>query len=144
MGSPITSDGYRAFLAQGDLAVRLRRELEGLDNHDIANLQQRGVAVRRALLETPLPDDLAAEILDAYRELGGQRPDLAVAVRSSATAEDLPEASFAGQQESFLNIRGEGALLESSRRCFASLFKDRSISYRGSFNPSSMRRNRTS
>lgn len=129
-GFAITSDGYRAFLGQGDLAERLSRELDGLDTRDIADLQRRGAAVRQALLETPLPDDLAAEIVTAYQELGGQRPDLAVAVRSSATAEDLPEASFAGQQESFLNVRGETALLESSRRCFASLFKDRAISYR--------------
>lgn len=129
-GFAITADAYRAFLEKDNLAERLRAELQGLDTHDLAGLQQRGANIRRALLATELPADLAAEILEAYRELGGTRSNLAVAVRSSATAEDLPEASFAGQQESFLNVRGEAALLEASRRCFASLFKDRAISYR--------------
>lgn len=129
-GFAITADAYRAFLEKDNLAERLRAELRGLDTHDLAGLQQRGANIRRALLATELPADLAAEILEAYRKLGGTRSDLAVAVRSSATAEDLPEASFAGQQESFLNVRGEATLLEASRRCFASLFKDRAISYR--------------
>ena len=96
------------------------------------SLPDTGARLRAALLAAPWPEESAEAIRAAYRDLCARigRPDADVAVRSSATAEDLPDASFAGQQESFLNIRGEAALLEACRRCYASLFTDRAISYR--------------
>jgi pyruvate,water dikinase len=97
----------------------------------MANLSERGQAVRQAILNATLPADLQTVIGDAYRQLqGGSAVPLDVAVRSSATAEDLPDASFAGQQETYLNVHGTAALLETCKRCFASLFTDRAISYR--------------
>ncbi len=95
------------------------------------NLHERGARVRQAILAAEFPADLHQAILEAYAQLsqGLDRP-LDVAVRTSATAEDLPDASFAGQQETYLNVQGPTALLESCRRCFASLFTDRAISYR--------------
>jgi len=125
-GFAITAEGYRYLLEVGGLSATLRRQLVGLDTRRLSALAERAHAVREAVLETPLPVDLEAEILQAYRELG----ETDVAVRSSATAEDLPGASFAGQQESFLNVRGGRALLDACRQCFASLFTDRAISYR--------------
>jgi pyruvate,water dikinase len=130
-GFAITADAYRYFLSSAGLDRRIGAMLEGLDTHDMGNLGSRGEAIRRAILDATLPDDLVAEILAAYAELpaaGGEPVD--VAVRSSATAEDLPDASFAGQQETFLNVAGEAALLDSCKRCFASLFTNRAISYR--------------
>ena len=108
------------------------RSCDGLDTRDLANLRQRGRQVRQAILAATLPDDLAAT-RSPRRTTGSARASaepLDVAVRSSATAEDLPDASFAGQQETYLNVQGHAALLESCRRCFASLFTDRAISYR--------------
>ncbi len=131
-GFATTADAYRHFIAGNGLGERLHALLDGLDGHDIAALQAAGAAARSLLLSAPLPLDLQEAILQAYRQLGeeqGQR-DPAVAVRSSATAEDLPDASFAGQQETYLNVHGEAALLAACRRCFASLFTDRAISYR--------------
>ena len=131
-GFATTADAYRHFIAGNGLGERLHALLDGLDGHDIAALQAGGAAARSLLLSAPLPLDLQEAILQAYRQLGeeqGQR-DPAVAVRSSATAEDLPDASFAGQQETYLNVHGEVALLAACRRCFASLFTDRAISYR--------------
>ncbi|MEX1323428.1 MAG: phosphoenolpyruvate synthase, partial [Synechococcaceae cyanobacterium] len=109
--------------------------IDDLDGNDIAALQAAGAAARSLLLSAPLPDDLQSQIHAAYRQLGSssgleEGGPLSVAVRSSATAEDLPDASFAGQQETFLNVQGEAALLAACRRCFASLFTDRAISYR--------------
>jgi pyruvate,water dikinase len=130
-GFAITAAGYRHFMTEGGLHAVLRDQLAGLDTSDFAGLAERGRKIREAVLNTPLPADLQAEILRAYAQLGveyGAEPD--VAVRSSATAEDLPGASFAGQQESFLNVRGDRALLEACRQCLASLFTDRAISYR--------------
>jgi len=134
-GFATTADAYRHFIASNGLAERLHALLDGLDSHDIAALQAAGAAARSLLLQAPLPMDLQEEILTAYRQLAGggapgEPPELAVAVRSSATAEDLPDASFAGQQETFLNVHGEAALLAACRRCLASLFTDRAISYR--------------
>ncbi len=130
-GFALTADGYRHFLATGGLDQRIRGLLSGLDTGDMENLQKRGSEVRQAILATPLPGDVEAEILEAYDTLGG---DLAhpvdVAVRSSATAEDLPDASFAGQQETYLNVQGRSALLDACKRCLASLFTDRALSYR--------------
>ncbi len=95
------------------------------------NLRDRGHCVRHAILAAKLPADLEAAIVAAYREFSsGSRALTDVAVRSSATAEDMPDASFAGQQETYLNVQGERALLEACKRCFASLFTDRAISYR--------------
>jgi pyruvate, water dikinase len=99
-----------------------------LDTGDVKNLQTRGRQIRHAILAAELPEELEAEIVSAYDELTGGDPDrLDVAVRSSATAEDLPDASFAGQQETYLNVQGHVALLETCRRCYASLFTDRAI-----------------
>lgn len=130
-GFATTARAYRHFIASGGLAQRMHTILDGLDGSDIAALQAAGAAARALLLGAPLPADLEQAIVAAYRQLaptgGGQ---LAVAVRSSATAEDLPDASFAGQQETYLNIHGEAALIAACRRCYASLFTDRAISYR--------------
>jgi pyruvate,water dikinase len=113
------------------LTEAIRTILSDLDTRDLANLAQRGRQVREMILHAPLPDDLQREIVDAYATLCTEYgPETDVAVRSSATAEDLPTASFAGQLESFLNIRGERALLDACRHCLASLFTDRAISYR--------------
>jgi pyruvate,water dikinase len=125
-GFAVTADAYRRFLRGSGLEERLAARLRGLDATDVACLQQTGREIRRAILETPLPPALETLVVAAYRRLGAGD----VAVRSSATAEDLPEASFAGQQESYLNVHGEGALLQSVRSCFASLFTDRAIAYR--------------
>jgi pyruvate, water dikinase len=133
-GFATTALAYRRLLEQSRPAaaggLSLRQELEALlqhlDTSDLAALQCAGAAARALVLATPLPAELQIAILEAYRQLGGG----AVAVRSSATAEDLPEASFAGQQETFLHIEGEQALLAACHRCYASLFTDRAISYR--------------
>jgi pyruvate, water dikinase len=130
-GFAITAHAYRQFLAQGGLDVRIRQMLEGVNTKNVDDLSVRAAQVRQAIVATPLPDTLQGAILEAYARVAeGGRSDAAVAVRSSATAEDLPDASFAGQQETYLNVRGPTALLDACRRCFASLFTDRAISYR--------------
>jgi pyruvate,water dikinase len=130
-GFAVTADGYRHFMRVTGLEGRIRQILSGLDTRDMDNLQRRGREVRHAILATALPPDLEREILAAYHSLSGEAgTPLDVAVRSSATAEDLPDASFAGQQETYLNVQGDAALLEHCRRSFASLFTDRAISYR--------------
>ena len=125
-GFATTAAAYRHFIEANGLQQQLHAILDGLDGHDIARLQAAGAAARALLLTADLPNDLEQAILTAYRQLGSP----AVAVRSSATAEDLPDASFAGQQETYLNVAGEPALLAACRRCLASLFTDRAISYR--------------
>ena len=125
-GFATSAAAYRLFLASNGLEPPLRAILEGLDTADLAALHAAGQAARALLLAAPLPARLEQEIRIAYRALGAP----AVAVRSSATAEDLPNASFAGQQETFLHIEGEADLLEACRRCYASLFTDRALSYR--------------
>jgi pyruvate,water dikinase len=130
-GFATTADAYREFLRGAELDEIIERELSGLDVRQIDRLQRAGRRVRAAILAAELPAALARAVTAAYRKLEeeyGENCD--VAVRSSATAEDLPQASFAGQQETFLNIRGERMLLDSVRRCFASLFTDRAIVYR--------------
>jgi pyruvate,water dikinase len=130
-GFAVTARAYRDFLADAGLEKKIAEELAGLDRHDIEDLRRRGLAIREAILAAPLPKAIAEAIVAAYQRLGrGREGGVDVAVRSSATAEDLPDASFAGQQESYLNVRGSAALLDACRRCFASLFTDRAISYR--------------
>jgi pyruvate,water dikinase len=130
-GFAVTAEGYRHFLHSTGLDERIKQILAGLDTTNMDNLQQRGNEVRHAILATAMPDDLEDEILEAYLNLNGTHTaPLDVAVRSSATAEDLPDASFAGQQETYLNVQGNASLLEHCRRSFASLFTDRAISYR--------------
>ena len=130
-GFATTSDAFRAYLAKNGLAKKISNELDKLAAGK-ASLQQSGKKVRKLMLKGEWPKVIANDILSAYRalcETAGER-DVPVAVRSSATAEDLPDASFAGQQETFLNITGEAALLEACKRCYASLYTDRAISYR--------------
>jgi pyruvate, water dikinase len=130
-GFATTSDAYRTLLAEGDLEYQLRSLLSDFDYEDVDELSTRGHAARVAVLDTPLPKELRTAISKAYEELClrlGREPDLAV--RSSATAEDLPEASFAGAAETFLNVRRSAGLLRAIHQCFASLFTDRAISYR--------------
>ncbi|UCE14873.1 MAG: phosphoenolpyruvate synthase [Candidatus Heimdallarchaeota archaeon] len=131
-GFAITAAAYRHLLKDAGIEEAVREALEGLDTHDIRNLQERGRKVREIIRYAKLPDDLEVEIREAYRKLCEEEGtiDVDVAVRSSATAEDLPDASFAGQQETYLNIRGEESLLYACRSCFASLFTNRAISYR--------------
>ena len=131
-GFIITAKGYRHFVAQTGLAKVIKEELIGLDTSDMRNLQRRGEEIRRAFLAAEFPADLAVEVRRAYQDLsrayGVEEVD--TAVRSSATAEDLPGASFAGEHETFLNIRGENRVLHAIQAAFASLFTDRAISYR--------------
>ncbi|MDP2323201.1 MAG: PEP/pyruvate-binding domain-containing protein, partial [Gammaproteobacteria bacterium] len=130
-GFATTADAYRQFLAQGGLADRIDKELSGLDVGNIEQLSRCGSQIRAWIRDTPLPASLVEQITTAWQAMAKGHPgELAVAVRSSATAEDLPEASFAGQQETFLNIRGLPRLLEAVHHVFASLYNDRAISYR--------------
>ncbi|HUJ79605.1 MAG TPA: phosphoenolpyruvate synthase [Nitrospiria bacterium] len=130
-GFAVTADAYRSFLKEARLETVIRGTLKGLDTRDLDNLRRRGAAIRQAIVAASLPSELERGIADAYDRLSGPgRAPVDVAVRSSATAEDLPDASFAGQQETYLNVQGRQALLESCKRCFASLFTDRAISYR--------------
>lgn len=129
-GFATTADAFREFMQVNCLGDRIAARLQGLDPHNVTDLRTRGAAIREMILATELTHELAAEIMSAYGVLSGPGNQAAVAVRSSATAEDLPDASFAGQQESFLNISGQYGLLDACKRCFASLYKDRAISYR--------------
>ena len=130
-GFATTADAFRAYLTANDLDARIGVALDALAAGK-ATLQKTGQTIRDMILNGDFPKDTAAAIVTAYRALAKEagEPDIPVAVRSSATAEDLPDASFAGQQETFLNVRGEAALLEACRKCYASLFTDRAISYR--------------
>ena len=128
-GFATTAQAYREFLQQDGLAARITQTLAKLNVDDVALLARTGAQIRRWILDTPFPPPLQQAVLQAWRDMDQGR-GIAVAVRSSATAEDLPEASFAGQQETFLNVRGEQALLSTMHEVFASLFNDRAISYR--------------
>jgi pyruvate, water dikinase len=132
-GFATTSSAYWHYLKANDLDSLIASKIGDLEKGE-AHLAETGASIRSAILSAEWPADLATAIVDAYRTLSQRLdPDAAdVAVRSSATAEDLPDASFAGQQETFLNIRGEAALLDACQRCLASLFTDRAISYRAS------------
>jgi len=130
-GFAVTATAYDALIDTGDLRDRIKARLAGVDGRDLDALAEAGAAIRAWIRSAPLPAEVEAQIVEAYRTLaGGPEPTPAVAVRSSATAEDLPEASFAGQQETYLGVQGEAALVAACRRCFASLFTDRAISYR--------------
>ncbi len=130
-GFGITAEAYRYILDKVDAWKELHLALDGVDPGNVADLARRGKQARYIVYSAPLPEDLRHEILDAYHALQSEYgPDLSLAVRSSATAEDMPTASFAGQHESFLNVHGDEMLLDSCKRCFASLFTDRAIHYR--------------
>ena len=127
-GFATTAAAYREFLAQGGLAQRIEAELSRLDIEDVAQLARSGALIRNWVLATPFAPAFEQQLIAAWAKLGGDA--IAVAVRSSATAEDLPDASFAGQQETFLNVRGRDDLLSTTHQVFASLFNDRAIAYR--------------
>ena len=130
-GFATTADAYRDFLAHEGLDARIERELRALDVDDVAKLAETGAQIRGWILSTPFPARLQQEIVEGYARMCSEgRGDVAVAVRSSATAEDLPEASFAGQQETLLNVRGADNVVRAVHEVFASLFNDRAISYR--------------
>lgn len=131
-GFALTAKAYRYFLAKTDLDMKIRKVLKGLDTSNMDDLSRRGRRVRQLILETQIPDEIAVEIKQAYIKLSREykRNAVDVAVRSSATAEDLPDASFAGQQESYLNVQGENGVVEACKKCIASLFTNRAISYR--------------
>src|SRR3989339_784995 len=131
-GYAVSAEAFRYFVKFNNLGDRISRALKGLDTHDVSDLAKRGKIVRSLILSGYFPEDLKIQIFSYYHQLSKQYKtnNVDVAVRSSATAEDLPGASFAGQQETYLNIRGEKVLLEATKKCFASLFTDRAISYR--------------
>lgn len=130
-GFATTADAFRYFLRETGVDQQIRAALTAMNPEDVRSLQQAGQTIRQAILSTALPAELETQIGAAYQELCREAgAELDVAVRSSATAEDLPDASFAGQQETYLNVQGLRPLLDTCRRCFASLFTDRAISYR--------------
>ena len=129
-GFATTAAAYREFLEQSGLNARIQAELAQLNVDDVIALAETGAKIRNWIVETPLTASLEQEVRAAFTELSKGNPDIAVAVRSSATAEDLPDASFAGQQETFLNIRGIDNVLIAIKEVFASLYNDRAIAYR--------------
>jgi pyruvate,water dikinase len=130
-GFALTSTAYRRFIDHNRLADKIHDVLRTLDTTNMDNLADKGHKVRELILAAEFPQDLKDSILEGYRNLCIQYgPNTDVAVRSSATAEDLPDASFAGQQETYLNIKGQPMLLDACKKCFASLFTNRAISYR--------------
>lgn len=134
-GFIITVAGYTRFIRFNNLEERIQEIMQSIKSDDIASLLQGGAAIRQLITRSPFPPEMIDQISDAYDELSERYKQICtdVAVRSSATAEDLPDASFAGQQDTYLNVKGIGQLLESVKRCFASLFTDRAISYRQRF-----------
>jgi pyruvate,water dikinase len=130
-GFAVTAEAYRYVLDQASAWEALHQALDELNPDDVADLARRALKAREIIYAAPFPEDLEQQIIQAFNQLKAQYgDDVSVAVRSSATAEDLPTASFAGQQDTYLNIRGDQALLDSCKRCFASLFTDRAIHYR--------------
>lgn len=130
-GFAVTAESYKFFIKSNNLSEPLKKLLINLDKSDVTQLKKIGEKIRNMILNSPIPRELTEEIFKAYSEMErkyGENVD--VAVRSSATAEDLPDASFAGQQETYLNIRGAKNVVNAVRKCFASLFTDRAISYR--------------
>ena len=129
-GFATTAQAYRDFLELSGLNDQIHAALDALDVDDVNALARTGAQIRQWIMDAEFPEQLNAEIRTAFAELSAGNPNLAVAVRSSATAEDLPDASFAGQQETFLNIRGVENVIRAAKEVFASLFNDRAISYR--------------
>ncbi len=129
-GFATTAHAFREFLRAGGLAERIAELLEALDVDDVRALAEAGATIRRWVVDTPLPAELEAAIRAEFQRLTADHPGATFAVRSSATAEDLPDASFAGQQETFLNVAGIDDVLHKIREVFASLYNDRAISYR--------------
>jgi len=129
-GFATTAQAYRDFLELSGLNDQIHAALDALDVDDVNALAKTGAQIRQWIMEAEFPEKLNAEIRTAFATLSAGNPNLAVAVRSSATAEDLPDASFAGQQETFLNIRGVENVIRAAKEVFASLFNDRAISYR--------------
>ncbi|MCV6589936.1 MAG: phosphoenolpyruvate synthase [Marinobacterium sp.] len=129
-GFATTAHAFREFLHRNELTERINTRLAALDVDDVTELARTGAEIRQWIMDAPLGAALEADIDKAWAELSTGNPELAVAVRSSATAEDLPDASFAGQQETFLNVRGLDAVKHAIREVFASLYNDRAISYR--------------
>jgi pyruvate,water dikinase len=133
-GFATTADAYRRFISEGGLDEMINAELAALDTENVEQLAVVGSRIREAVIRQPLPADLEADIRKAYARLAGESGDtengVSFAVRSSATAEDLPDASFAGQQETFLNVSGIDAILTAIKKVFASLYNDRAIAYR--------------
>jgi pyruvate,water dikinase len=131
-GFATTADAYRYFLTSTGLSERIGQALVGLDTDNIKDLARRGTKIRAMIEAAELPEDFEIEIREGYRQLSKDcgKENLVVAIRSSATAEDLPDASFAGQQETYLNVSGEDDVLSYAKSCIASLFTDRAIAYR--------------
>jgi pyruvate, water dikinase len=131
-GFSTTSHAYELLIEAGGLRKKLQKLLKGLDTNDMDELARVGREARSMILETPFPKEVEEAILDGYERLGERigKKTFEVAVRSSATAEDLPDASFAGQQDTLLNVKGEKQLIEACHQCYASLWTDRAISYR--------------
>lgn len=130
-GFAVTAYSYKYMMEKAGIDKKIREILSDLDTNNVIDLAERGQKIRNLIISAPIPSELEIDIRKYYREMEkryGKNVD--VAVRSSATAEDLPDASFAGQQETFLNVRGEDDLLDKTRKCFASLFTNRAISYR--------------
>ncbi|HEX2845173.1 MAG TPA: phosphoenolpyruvate synthase [Chitinophagaceae bacterium] len=135
-GFVITTEAYYQFLEQSGLEPMIKAEISKIDFDNVESLRRSGSRIRQAISNAKFPHELSSSIIGAYEALSKNYDQQAtdVAVRSSATSEDLPDASFAGQQETFLNVRGPAALIDAVRNCFASLFTDRAISYRHQFN----------
>ena len=131
-GFAISAAAYEHFIKKAKIGDKIKSILEGVDTSDIADLRTRGYQTRETILLADFPKDLEDEIIKAYEKISKEygENNVDTAVRSSATAEDLPDASFAGQQETYLNVRGVSAILEATKKCFASLFTNRAISYR--------------
>ena len=129
-GFATTADAFREFLQQSGLNDRIQNVLSELDTEDVNALAKAGADIRQWVIDTPFQPELEEAIREAFVTLQDGNENLAVAVRSSATAEDLPDASFAGQQETMLNVRGYEQVLHAIKEVFASLFNDRAISYR--------------
>ena len=129
-GYATTADAYREFLEHEGLAARIKAELDALDVDDVGRLAETGARIRGWILAAPFPAALEREVTERYAAMCEGQADVSVAVRSSATAEDLPEASFAGQQETLLNVRGAANVVRAVHEVFASLFNDRAIAYR--------------
>ncbi|MEN9478140.1 MAG: hypothetical protein RLZZ300_2281, partial [Pseudomonadota bacterium] len=130
-GFATTAHAYRVFLAQSGLDAKINAALDALDVEDVNALVKTGAEIRQWVLDTPFPMELTIAITEQYQRLvADSHADMSFAVRSSATAEDLPDASFAGQQETFLNIVGLENIMHAIKEVFASLYNDRAISYR--------------